>query len=213
VLIPLPLNSARAITSAQAAHGQRPQDQKDQEKKKRKPRKRPAPSRSDGLQSSNDRLEVPKGGGDVMPMASVGSDSAAAAYGQVPQVGAAIGGLAGAVWADRNNDGVVDGYVFDGRYYAGAPAATGVTVQNLLTSGPGRAALGAAAGAIAPGVDIVRGATVGAPVSGLAGGVWADRNDDGIVDGYIYEGQYYPGAPGTAPNPTEPAQPRRGERG
>ena len=26
-------------------------------------------------------------------------------------IGAAVGGLAGAVWADRNNDGVADGYV------------------------------------------------------------------------------------------------------
>ena len=37
-------------------------------------------------------------------------------------VGAAIGGLAGAIWADRNNDGVVDGYVYNGQYYAGAPS-------------------------------------------------------------------------------------------
>jgi hypothetical protein len=37
-------------------------------------------------------------------------------------VGAAFGGLAGAVWADRNNDGMVDGYVYNGQYYAGAPS-------------------------------------------------------------------------------------------
>ena len=36
-------------------------------------------------------------------------------------VGAAVGGLAGAVWADHNNDGCVDGYVREGRYYEGAP--------------------------------------------------------------------------------------------
>lgn len=36
-------------------------------------------------------------------------------------VGAAVGGLAGAVWADANNDGCVDGYYRDGRYYQGAP--------------------------------------------------------------------------------------------
>ena len=35
--------------------------------------------------------------------------------------GAAIGGIAGAVWADANNDGCVDGYVREGRYYQGAP--------------------------------------------------------------------------------------------
>lgn len=36
-------------------------------------------------------------------------------------VGAAVGGLAGAVWADANNDGCVDGYMREGRYYPGAP--------------------------------------------------------------------------------------------
>jgi hypothetical protein len=35
--------------------------------------------------------------------------------------GAAIGGIAGAVWADSNNDGCVDGYYRDGRYYQGTP--------------------------------------------------------------------------------------------
>lgn len=36
-------------------------------------------------------------------------------------VGAVVGGLAGAVWADANNDGCVDGYTREGRYYEGAP--------------------------------------------------------------------------------------------
>lgn len=36
-------------------------------------------------------------------------------------VGAAVGGLAGAIWADANNDGCVDGYMREGRYYEGAP--------------------------------------------------------------------------------------------
>jgi uncharacterized membrane protein len=36
-------------------------------------------------------------------------------------IGAVVGGLAGAVWADRNNDGCVDGYVREGRYYEGTP--------------------------------------------------------------------------------------------
>lgn len=36
-------------------------------------------------------------------------------------VGAVVGGLAGAIWADSNNDGCVDGYYRDGRYYQGAP--------------------------------------------------------------------------------------------
>lgn len=44
-------------------------------------------------------------------------------------IGAAVGGLGGAVWADSNNDGCVDGYVReDGRYYAGAPAQEPATV-------------------------------------------------------------------------------------
>src|SRR5439155_6593869 len=45
-------------------------------------------------------------------------------------IGAAVGGLAGAVWADRNNDGVVDGYVYNGQYYQGPPAGyTGTAVS------------------------------------------------------------------------------------
>jgi hypothetical protein len=39
--------------------------------------------------------------------------------------GAVIGGLAGAIWADRNNDGCVDGYVREGQYYEGAPQQGG----------------------------------------------------------------------------------------
>lgn len=37
--------------------------------------------------------------------------------------GALVGGVAGAVWADRNNDGCVDGYTQNGQYYEGAPPA------------------------------------------------------------------------------------------
>lgn len=36
-------------------------------------------------------------------------------------IGAAVGGIAGAIWADHNNDGCVDGYVREGRYYEGEP--------------------------------------------------------------------------------------------
>ena len=35
--------------------------------------------------------------------------------------GAVVGGVAGALWADSNNDGCVDGYMREGRYYPGAP--------------------------------------------------------------------------------------------
>ena len=37
-------------------------------------------------------------------------------------IGAAVGGIAGAVYADRNNDGAVDGYYRGGQYYEGAPS-------------------------------------------------------------------------------------------
>ena len=36
-------------------------------------------------------------------------------------VGAAVGGRAGAIWADSTNDGCVDGYMREGRYYEGGP--------------------------------------------------------------------------------------------
>ena len=52
-----------------------------------------------------------------------------------------------------------------------------------------------------PGVGILEGAVVGAVVGGVAGAIWADQDRDGRVDGYVVEGQYYPGAP--------PAQPPR----
>src|SRR6187200_270987 len=39
-------------------------------------------------------------------------------------IGAAAGGLAGAIWADRNNDGQADGYVYNGQYYEGSPSGS-----------------------------------------------------------------------------------------
>ena len=74
----------------------------------------------------------------------------------------------------------------------------------------------AAAGAVIPGVSVLQGAVIGAAVGGLAGAIWADQNNDGVVDGYVYNGQYYAGAPSaTAPAPTYTAPPaaRSGERG
>ena len=134
-------------------------------------------------------------------------------------VGAAIGGLSGAVWADNNNDGYVDGYVSNGQYYAGAPAGYDPNTRSVLggaaTGALGGAALGAAAGALIPGVSVLQGAVIGAAVGGLAGAVYADRNNDGQVDGYVYNGQYYPGAYNgtTAPAPTYTPPARSGERG
>jgi uncharacterized membrane protein len=57
------------------------------------------------------------------------------------------------------------------------------------------AAGGAAVGAVVPGVSIIEGAAVGAAIGGLAGAVWSDQNNDGYVDGYVQNGQYYPGTP------------------
>lgn len=44
-------------------------------------------------------------------------------------IGAAVGGIGGAIWADSNRDGCIDGYVREGQYYAGVPnqAPTNVT--------------------------------------------------------------------------------------
>jgi hypothetical protein len=77
---------------------------------------------------------------------------------------------------------------------------------------------GAAVGAVVPGVSVIEGAAVGAAIGGLAGAVWADQNNDGYVDGYVSNGQYYAGAPATTPPPMAPAPTyappsRSGERG
>ena len=132
-------------------------------------------------------------------------------------VGAAIGGLASAVWADNNNDGYVDGYVQNGTYYPGTPSGYDPTLRRVATGALGGAALGAAAGAVIPGLSVLQGAVIGAAVGGLAGAIWADQNNDGVVDGYVYNGQYYAGAPSTtapmAPAYTAPPASRSGERG
>jgi hypothetical protein len=134
-------------------------------------------------------------------------------------VGAAVGGLAGAVWADRNNDGRADGYVYNGQYYEGAPAGyqsasaqrCGPSVGGSALTGAGvGAAAGAGVGVLSGGVGVLEGAAVGAVVGGLAGAVWADANNDGCVDGYVREGQYYSGSPMVQPT-TDVAY--TGERG
>ena len=128
-------------------------------------------------------------------------------------VGAAIGGLAGAVWSDSNNDGYADGYSQNGTYYQGRPSGWDSTLGRVGTGAAGGAVLGAAAGALIPGVSILEGAIAGAVVGGLAGAIWADQDRDGRVDGYMYNGTYYPGAPGSAPPPMSAPTSRTGERG
>lgn len=128
-------------------------------------------------------------------------------------VGAAIGGLAGAVWSDSNNDGYVDGYSQNGTYYQGRPSGWDSTLGRVGTGVVGGAALGVAAGALIPGVSLLEGAIAGAVIGGLAGAIWADQDRDGRVDGYMYNGQYYQGAP-TGQSPAPMAAPMNsGERG
>jgi hypothetical protein len=126
-------------------------------------------------------------------------------------IGAAAGGLAGAVWADRDRDGRADGYVYQNRYYQGTPASyqAGMgtpycsnpsVAGTALKAGVAGAAVGAGAGALIGGVSVLEGAVIGAAVGGLGGAVWADANNDGCVDGYVREnGQYYAGAPAQQP--------------
>lgn len=123
-------------------------------------------------------------------------------------IGAAVGGLAGAVWADRNNDGRADGYVYNGQYYEGSPSGSyqnasarcGPSVAGSAVTGAGvGAAAGAGAGALIGGLGVLEGAVIGAAVGGLAGAIWADSNNDGCVDGYVREGQYYSGSPVVQP--------------
>jgi hypothetical protein len=122
-------------------------------------------------------------------------------------IGAAVGGVAGAIWADRDNDGRVDGYVYNGQYYAGTPQGYDPTLRRVATGALGGAALGGVAGALIPGLSVLEGAVIGAAVGGVAGAIWADRDNDGRVDGYVYNGQYYAGAPTAAPRAAPPSAP------
>jgi len=69
------------------------------------------------------------------------------------------------------------------------------TAQDVGTGAAVGAAGGAVAGAVLPGVSVAQGAVVGAAIGGLAGATWASRANNGVVDGYYYNGQYYPGTP------------------
>ncbi len=145
--------------------------------------------------------------------AAVGAVIPGVSVAQGALAGAAIGGLSGAIWADQNSDGYVDGYVHNGNYYAGTPAGYDPTLGRIATGALGGAALGGVAGAVIPGLGILQGAVIGAAVGGLAGAVWSDRNNDGQVDGYIHNGTYYQGAPAATQTPAYSTPMRSGERG
>ena len=160
--------------------------------------------------------------GDIAQGAAMGAAGGVAAGAIIPgvsviegaAVGAAIGGLANAVWADRNNDGYVDGYVQNGQYYTGQPQGYDPTLRRVAAGAVGGAVLGGVAGAVIPGLSTLEGAVIGAAVGGLAGAIWADRDNDGRVDGYVYNGQYYQGGPAaTTQQPVYQAPARSGERG
>ena len=160
--------------------------------------------------------------GDAAEGAAYGAAGGAAVGAVVPgvsmiegaAVGAVIGGLANSVWSDRNNDGYVDGYVQNGQYYEGTPQGYDPTLRRVATGAVGGAALGAAAGALIPGLSVLEGAVIGAAVGGLAGAIWADRDNDGRVDGYVHNGQYYAGGPAAGtPAPVYSSPSRSGERG
>jgi hypothetical protein len=162
--------------------------------------------------STNDDTLASAGTGAAVGAAG-GAGVAAIAGGDLltgAAIGAAVGGLAGAVWADRNGDGQADGYVYNGQYYEGAPSGyqnastttrCGPSVGgSAVTGAAAGGALGAGVGAISGGVGVLEGAVIGAAVGGLAGAVWADANNDGCVDGYVREGQYYSGSPVVQPS-------------
>ena len=78
----------------------------------------------------------------------------------------------------------------------GACATNNDEMAEDAATGAGIGALaGAGAGAVIGGLSPIEGAAIGAAVGGLAGAVWHDRDNDGRADGYVREGQYYPGAP------------------
>jgi hypothetical protein len=133
-------------------------------------------------------------------------------------IGAAVGGVAGAVWADRDNDGYADGYTQNGQYYSGRPAYASneprrcpSTLGSAATGAGVGAVAGAGLGAVVGGINPLEGALIGAAVGGIGGAVWADRNNDGCVDGYVREGQYYEGGPVVQPVSSSPTY--AGERG
>ena len=116
----------------------------------------------------------------------------------------------GACATDNAGD-IAEGAAYGGA--AGTAIAAVVPGVGLIEGAAIGAGIGGLAGAVIPGLGLLEGAVIGAAVGGVAGAIWADNDRDGRADGYMYNGQYYPGAPTTTmPAPTYTA-PMSGERG
>ena len=88
-----------------------------------------------GACATNDRtLETAATGAGVGGLggAAVGAVVPGVGISKVPRL-ARRGGLAGAVWADQNQDGYADGYVREGTYYAGQPQGYDPTLGRVAT--------------------------------------------------------------------------------
>lgn len=68
-----------------------------------------------------------------LAVASLSLAGASAAAAQ--QIGSPVAGMSGAIWADANNDGYVDGYVARGEYFPGRPAGAAPTMSPAAPSG------------------------------------------------------------------------------
>jgi hypothetical protein len=99
------------------------------------PQELPPPQQSAAQQAPAVPPNKSLGSGDALPVASSGTSGLSlGAFGAIGHgfslglpdrkiIGAAVPGLPGAVWSDRDNDGVVDGYSYKGQYYPGTPPA------------------------------------------------------------------------------------------
>lgn len=95
----------------------------------------------------------------------------------------------GAKWADPKNRGFVTGYIYRGHYHPGAPRRYDPTTATVLSDSA------ASEAAVRRAPEVPANAVVGGVVPGEHGAVWADINNDGVADGYVEGGRYFPGVP------------------